>query len=354
MIFVEGFRLLLVIAGALIGLTVGNHVDRFGAAPVIGVLLGAAVAYVVGGVGGRLIDRGLRGAVGELRRLPASEVFAAAVLGSTGLLLGLVAALPLVALVHSSIDYPLVAALAWVLCALGVRLGSVKGRDLSRALGLTRLLEPPGQRIPAGSLVLDTSAVLHRQLLVLGTHGLLPGGLVVPRFVAEEVQALAEGPDPVSARRARRGLEALQALEAAGVAVHLSEETLPEVDGVGPRTLELARRSGGRLGTCSAALADAARALQVEVLDLRRLAAELAPDHPAGERLRVDLVRPGRQPRQAVGYLPEGDMVVVNDAAHLVGREAVEVVVSSTRHTSQGLLVFAHLPRDGVLAEAGS
>jgi len=79
------------------------------------------------------------------------------------------------------------------------------------------------------------------------------------------------------------------------------------------------------------------------VVDLHRLAAELTPDHPPGERLVIDLVKEGRQPRQAVGYLPEGDMVVVNDASHLVGRHAVEVVVSSARQTSQGLLVFAHL-----------
>ncbi len=64
---------------------------------------------------------------------------------------------------------------------------------------------------------------------------------------------------------------------------------------------------------------------------------------PPGERLDVDLISSGRQARQAVGYLPEGDMVVVNDAAHLVGRLNVPVVVASTRQTSQGLLVFAHL-----------
>jgi uncharacterized protein YacL len=74
---------------------------------------------------------------------------------------------------------------------------------------------------------------------------------------------------------------------------------------------------------------------------------ELAPDHPPGEKLTIDLVKAGRQPRQAVGYLPEGDMVVVNDASHLVGRDRVDVIVASARQTSQGYLVFAHLVDGG-------
>jgi uncharacterized protein YacL len=79
------------------------------------------------------------------------------------------------------------------------------------------------------------------------------------------------------------------------------------------------------------------------VLDLRRLASDLAPDHIPGEHLRIDLVRPGRQPQQAIGFLPDGDMVVVNDAEDLVGQSDVEIVVLSTRPTNQGLLVFARV-----------
>jgi uncharacterized protein YacL len=101
------------------------------------------------------------------------------------------------------------------------------------------------------------------------------------------------------------------------------------------------------LATCSADLAEKAESEGIDAVDLRRLMSELAPDHPPGERLVIDLVKSGRQARQAVGYLPEGDMVVVNDAAHLVGRDRVEVVVASARQTSQGSLVFAHLVEGG-------
>jgi len=345
-IFVEVFRLLLVIAGTIGGLTVGNEIGRNTTAPVVGITLGALASYLIGGIIGRLIDRGLRGAVFQLRTMPASSVFAGSVVGTTGLLLGLVTGLPIVALVHSSIGYPLVSAFAWVLCAAGVRIGVAKGQEIVRAAGMSHLLDRPAQP-PGSALLVDSSAVMDRYLMVLGRSGLLAGGIVVPRFVADEVRALSHSPDPVTSRRAHRGLEVVEALQAGGVPVWMHEDEVPELEDSGERALALARRLHVRLATCSAELALRAEAEDVDAVDLRHLATELSPDHLAGERLVIDLVKEGRQPRQAVGYLPEGDMVVVNDASHLVGNADIEVVVSSVRQTSQGLLVFAQLLEGG-------
>jgi uncharacterized protein YacL len=346
-VFVEVFRLFLVIAGVIGGLAIGDHMGRNTTAPLIGITLGALVTYLAGGIVGRFLDRGVHGAVHELRSMPASEVFAGSVVGTTGLLTGLVAGLPLVALVHSSVDYPAVAALAWVLCAAGIRLGVTKGREIIRAAGFSHLVERPDDPPPPSALLIDSSAVMDRHLLVLGRSGLLAGGIVVPRFVVDEVRALAESPDPVSSRRARRGLEAIDSLRASGVNVRMSDDEVPELDDAGDRALAVAHRMHVRLATCSADLAEKAASEGIDAVDLRRLMSELAPDHPPGERLVIDLVKAGRQPRQAVGYLPEGDMVVVNDASHLVGRDHVDVIVSSARQTSQGFLVFAHLADGG-------
>jgi uncharacterized protein YacL len=351
-LFVEVFRLFLVIAGVIGGLAVGNHVGRNTTAPLIGITLGALITYLAGGIAGRFLDRSVIGAVHELRKMPAGEVFAGSVVGTTGLLAGLVAGLPLIALVHSTVDYPAVAALAWVLCAGGVRLGVTKAREILRAAGFSHLVERPDEPPPHEALVIDTSVVLDRSLLVLGRAGLLAGGIVVPRFVVDEVRTLTEGPDPVSSRRARRGLEAIESLRSGGVKVQMSEDEVPELEDCGARALAVARRLHTRLGTCSSELAARAEAVGVETVDLRRLMSDLAPDHPPGEHLVIDLVKEGRQPRQAVGYLPEGDMVVVNDASHLVGREHVDVVVSSSRQTTQGFLVFAHLFEGGPSAVA--
>jgi uncharacterized protein YacL len=346
-IFVEVFRLLLVIAGTIGGLTVGNDIGRNSTAPVVGITLGALAAYLIGGIIGRLIDRGLRDGVDQLRSTPASSVFAGSVVGTTGLLLGLVAGLPIVALVHSSIDYPLTAAFAWVLCAAGVRLGVAKGQEIVRAAGLSHLLDRPAEPPPGTAFLVDTSAVMDRYLMVLGQSGLLAGGVVLPRFVLDEVRTLSHSPDPVASRRAHRGLEAIEALRAHGVDVWMNEDEIPELADTGDRAIALAHRLHVRLATCSVEVADKAEAEDLVVVDLRHLAAELSPDHPPGEHLVIDLLKEGRQPRQAVGYLPEGDMVVVNDAAHLVGRRDIEVVVSSARQTSQGMLVFAQLFEGG-------
>jgi uncharacterized protein YacL len=239
-----------------------------------------------------------------------------------------------------------------VLCAGGIRLGITKGREIIRAAGFSHLVERPDDPPPHSALLIDASAVLDRHLLVLGRSGLLAGGIVVPRFVVDEVRALAESPDPVSSRRARRGLEAIDSLRVGGVDVRMTEDEVPELDDPGERALAVAHRLHVRMATCSAELAEKAEAEGIATIDLRRLMSELAPDHPPGEKLVVDLVKAGRQPRQAVGYLPEGDMVVVNDASHLVGREHVEVVVSAARQTTQGFLVFAHLVGGGPSAVA--
>lgn len=342
MVFVEGFRLLLVLAGAIGGMQVGRVVSAHGHDSTIGMLVGALLAYVIGGIIGRLLDRGLQSGIRNLRRTPPAEVFAGSIVGTTGLLIGAVGGLPLLVLVHSSLDVPVMAALAWLLAALGIRIGVTKGREILRILGLARLTSQPAEPLPGTALLVDTSALLDRQLLVLGRSGLLGAGLVIPRFVIDEARTLADGPDPVTSRRARRGLEAIEALRASGVDIRTDGHELPEVNGTDAKVLVLAHRLGTKVATCSGEVVADAFEDGVDVLDLRQLSADLTPDHPPGEHLVVELLREGTQPRQAIGYLPDGDMVVVNNAAHLVG-QTTPVTVLSTRQTSQGLLIFGSL-----------
>lgn len=341
-VFVEVFRLLLVITGVVGGLQLGDHIGQHSLAPVVTVTLGALVSYLLGGVAGRLIDRTMNGAQERLRAMPPAQVFAGSVVGTTGLLLGLACGLVLVSTVHSRVGYPIAGVVAWILCAGGVRLGVAKGDEILRTAGMGHLLERPGTPSDAALLV-DTSALLERHLVVLGRCGLLAGGVVVPRFVLDEARALTSGPDPVASRRARGGIEALEALRGDGVVVQIEEAEVPEAVESGEKALSLASRLHLRLATCSAELAERAEAAGVGAVNLRRLATELAPHHAVGERLVVDLVKEGRQSGQAVGYLPDGDMVVVNHAAHLVGHRAVAVDVLGARPTSQGVLVFAQL-----------
>lgn len=344
MIFVEGFRLLFVLAGSVAAYEVGRRMGWGPNAAVTGLLVGAGVSYVLGGIVGRLIDKGLQRSLLLFRNTPPGEAFAAMISATTGMLLGLVVVgLPVHVLLSPSYALIATAVAAWILASLGWRLGSVKGRQIVHAAGLSHILAPQPDPPEGPALLVDSSAVMDRFLLVLGRAGLLPGGVVVPQFVIDHVRTVAESPDLVLSRRARRGLESLEALRTMEVAVHVAPDEVPEIDDPTVKLLTVARRIGLRIGTCSTTVVELAAVWELPVVDLRAVATELSPDHLPGEVLFVELVREGRQPRQAVGYLSDGDMVVVNDASHLVGRGVVAVTVLQTRPTSQGVLVFARL-----------
>jgi uncharacterized protein YacL len=343
MVFVEVLRLIIVLAGAAVGLEVASGAHSTPTGRFVGATIGVLLAYVIGGVVGRLVDRGLRKVNRKLRDVPAPELLAGLFLGGIGILIGVAVCLPLFVFVHADWDYPICAGVAWVLGALLMRLGMLKGRQVAQAARLTRRLDVLPESAPAGAVVLDTSALMERAVLVLGRSGLLGTEIIVPEPVLDEVTTLASGPDPVSARRARRGLETIAALREAGVTVTVVPGDVPGAFSTEAKVLAIAGRLGARLVTSSGDLAAEQERLGIPVTDLRALLADVAPDHVPGERLAVDLLRTGRQEGQAIGYLPDGDMVVVNDAEHLVGRDNVPVVVLSTRPTAQGLLVFARL-----------
>ena len=300
----------------------------------------------MGGVAGRLLDKGLQQAVFLFRNTPPGETFAASIVSTTGMVFGLVVSLPVLVLFHSSFALLVVAFASWVLATLGWRLGSVKGRQIVAAAGLSRILAPQPSSHPGHALLVDGSAIMDRFLLVLGRGGLLPDGLVIPQFVIDHVQTLVESPDPVTSRRARRGLESIEALREMSVPVRVARDEVPEVDDPTVKLVTVARRVDLRIGTCSTNVVDEAVRWKLAVVDLREVAKALTPDHLPGERLAVELIREGRQPRQAVGYLPDGDMVVVNDGIHLIGEGTVTVTVLSAKPTSQGVMVFAKLASD--------
>jgi uncharacterized protein YacL len=354
MIFVEGVRLIIVLLGALVGYEIGHHANPVGTSGVVGLLIGAGVSYVIGGVAGRILDKGLQRGVFLFRKSPPGEIFAATIISTSGMILGLILGMALVALVRSAYAFVITAGIVWVLAAFGWRLGTVKGRQIVAAAGLSRILSPASKPLPGQALLVDASAVMDRLLLVLGRNGLLPGGLIVPQFVVDHVRLMGESPDPVTSRRARRGLEGLEAMLEFGVSVDVAKDELPDVDDPTTKLLTLARRTGLRIGTCSTTVMEAAQDWDLTVINLHTVTSELAPDHVPGERMAVSLVKEGRQPRQAVGYLPDGDMVVVNDAIHLIDEGPVLISVLSTRPTSQGLMVFAKLAPPTEVDEASS
>jgi len=187
--------------------------------------------------------------------------------------------------------------------------------------------------------------VMDTQLLPLCRSGLFRDDLMVPRFVLDELQGMADAGDE-RGRRARRGLETLELLQRdAPNRVYIVDDEVPEVSEVDAKLVALARRLQVRLLTNDVHLARVAEVQGVLTVIPRRLAADLVPGVLAGETIRVALSRAGRHPGQGVGFLEDGSMVVVNGGVDLVNAGPMSFVVSSIVPTSAGRIVFAR-PED--------
>ena len=194
-------------------------------------------------------------------------------------------------------------------------------------------------------LVLDTSVIIDGRIADLCATGFISRSLIVPRFVLSELQALANSREPIKRDRGRRGLEILNQLQNAReieLRIHESEAEEGPVD---ERLVRTAKLLQARLLTNDNALGQIARLQQVPTLNLNDLIRALRPTVAAGDELELQLVKEGREAHQAVGYLPDGTMIVVNHARPRIGT-SVKIIVSSALQTAAGRLIFAEL-KDG-------
>jgi len=273
----------------------------------------------------------------EFRRVPAADVLA----GTVGVIGGLVpAALLSVPLFHLPLaaSLPAVAFLYFVAASLGWRIGRAKSAELFAMFGVK--LRAAGTT--AGDvLVMDSSAILDGRVATLVRMGFLSGSLVVTTGVLEELQRVADSTDPLRRSRGRRALDLLLELRRdPSVDVSLVDEDVRErSEEVDIRLVRLARARGGTLVTNDANLAKVATALDVRVRSINALAEALRPSIVIGDRVDVRLQRRGRDAGQAVGFLDDGTMVVVEEAAGLVGRTA-RVEVTNVLQSEHGRMAF--------------
>jgi uncharacterized protein YacL len=166
---------------------------------------------------------------------------------------------------------------------------------------------------------------------------------VIPRFVLDELQRLADSRDPIKGERGKRGLEVIERMRAATtIEITIHEDTLHENEPVDTRLVTLAREINARLLTNDVNLGKVAQLRGVSVLNFNDLARALQPEVCPGDEFDLSLVKPGKDKHQAVGYLPDGAMIVVNHAVTFIG-ETVPIVVSGMTHTSAGRLIFAEI-----------
>lgn len=320
-------RVLFVTFCAAIGALISSAVQG---AAVPGVLIGIVVGLVV-----VLADRLLKGI--------ALRAFSSATLG---LLLGLIfanllSASDVLRFQPETTQWAVRLIVYTVFGYLGMMLAVRSNRDeFSLIIPYVRFARETTEHEP---LLIDTSVIIDGRISELCASGFISRALIVPRYVLGELQSLADSREPTKRERGRRGLEILNELQRSrevDLTIHESES--PAGGSVDEQLVRSARVLGARLLTNDGALTQVARLQQVPTLNLNELTRALRPNVTTGDEMELSLVKEGREAHQAVGYLPDGTMIVVNHARSLIGNTA-SIVVSSALQTTGGRLIFAEL-----------
>ncbi len=187
--------------------------------------------------------------------------------------------------------------------------------------------------------LLDTSAVIDGRIIDVINTRILQGMMIVPQFVIEELHTLADTRDPLKRARGRRGLDILQKLRGTQLVEVSIDDTQVDGAGVDQKIITLAEEKRARVLSLDFALNQIAEVRGIDVISLNGLAKALRPVVLPGETLRTKLVKPGENPKQGVGYLDDGTMIVVENGREHLGHE-VELEVTSTLQTNAGRMVF--------------
>jgi uncharacterized protein YacL len=232
---------------------------------------------------------------------------------------------------------------------IGLVVGASKGDLLNlAALGGLFAGDRPGRR---NTKVLDTSAIIDGRIADIAETGFLEGVLILPEFVLRELQMVADSSDSSKRQRGRRGLDVLQRMRGnANITVQIVEEDYPHIKEVDLKLIELARQLEAKIITNDFNLNKVAQVRGVPVLNINDLANSLRPVVLPGEKMRVVIMKEGKEFDQGVGYLDDGTMVVVDHARRLIGR-SVEICVTSVLQTASGKMIFGRLD-DGSRPEA--
>lgn len=194
---------------------------------------------------------------------------------------------------------------------------------------------------PERLVLLDTNVIIDGRIQEVCATGFLNAVLIVPRFVLHELQYIADAGEETRRARGRRGMEVLKALQQnPHVEVKIHEDEVAAIKEVDSKLVQLARLLNAEILTNDYNLNRIAELQRVKVLNLHELAKSLRPVVLPGERLTVKLVKDGREPDQAVAYLEDGTMIVVNRGRRRMGQE-IDVIIESVLQTSAGRMAFA-------------
>ncbi len=194
-------------------------------------------------------------------------------------------------------------------------------------------------------ILLDTSVIIDGRIQDILKTRFMEGKIVIPKFVLKELQQIADSTDPIKRQRGRRGLEILHQIQKeVGMGITFNDEEFPEVPEVDAKLIKLAKLLDSKILTVDYNLNRVATLQDIKVLNINELSNALKPVVFPGEKMEIKLLKEGKEYNQAVGYLDDGTMVVIEDARRLIGQQ-VKVVVSSVLQTPAGRIIFTKLER---------
>lgn len=191
------------------------------------------------------------------------------------------------------------------------------------------------------AILVDTSVLMDGRIAAVAQTGFIGGTLVIPRSVIGELQFLADHADADKRARARYGLDVVTELQAMErVDVELLQDGSRAREGVDDRLLKLAKQHGAVIMTLDYNLNKVAAVEGTEVLNLNELAQSIRMEHLPGEKITLEIIQKGQDAHQGVGYLPDGTMVVVDQANSQIG-QTLDVEIVRNLQTAAGRMIFA-------------
>ena len=191
--------------------------------------------------------------------------------------------------------------------------------------------------------LLDTSVIIDGRIADICDTGFVDGELIVPRFVLNELQFIADSSDSMKRSRGRRGLDVLNRMQkSTAINIEIVEQDFPKIKGVDGKLVALAQKLNAKLMTNDYNLNKVAELQGVRVLNVNELANAMKPVVLPGEQMVVKIIREGKEQGQGVGYLDDGTMIIVDSAQKMINMN-VEVVVTSVLQTTAGRMIFSEL-----------
>ncbi len=200
-----------------------------------------------------------------------------------------------------------------------------------------------GKNVEATPKIFDTSVIIDGRIIEIMKTGFVEGPIVIPEFVLLELQHIADSSDSLKRNRGRRGLDILKRIQDEyGVEIRdtSKEKGINDIPEVDIKLLKLAKNIGGKVLTNDYNLNKVGTIQGIGILNINELANTLKPAVLPGEEMKLFLIKEGKEEKQAVAYLDDGTMIVVENGKKHIGH-TIDAVVTSVLQTSAGRMIFA-------------